>query len=143
MKAVPALIASLAIASDVAYVPPPPALQNPLTTIAAGQDKAFGSAVAPAQSLDPGHSREDRVRAVIDGIAAEIDAVKTVFATASPADRIGATKAAVARFSPETAHDGASRSFEGSGPSLSFMRQLLFVPSPGAGLSVDAVMQAV
>src|SRR5215470_56933 len=129
MKAVPVLVASLAIASDVATVPQATALKTPLVTIAAGQDKAFGAAVAPAQSLDPEHSRDDRIRAVIERMTSEMDAVKTAFATASPADRISATKTVVGRFSPETAHDGASRSFEGNGPSLSFMRQLLFVPS--------------
>jgi len=143
MKAVPALVVSLAIASDAANLPPAAIPQNPLTTIAAGQDEAFGAMVAPAQSLESGHSREERVRAVIDRISGEMDAVRMAFATALPAERIGATKAAVARFSPETARDGAARSFEGKGPSLSLMRQLLFVPSASADLSVDVVMQAV
>jgi hypothetical protein len=118
-------------------------IANPLAVIVDGQDKAFGTAVAPAQSLDTARAPKTRSRAVIDRIAHEVSTVTTAFATATRENRIGATKTAVARFNPETARDGASRSFEGSAPSLSVMRQLLFVPKASAAISAAAVMDAV
>jgi hypothetical protein len=144
MKNTLALLVSLLIAAAGATAAPLPAelIAGPLTMIADGRDKAFGAAVAPAQSLDAGRSRDDRVHAIVERIAGEVDAVTTAFASAPAAEKIAATKAAVAQFSPETARDGASRSFEGSGPSLSLMRQVLFVPLL-SGLSADAVMQMV
>jgi hypothetical protein len=117
----------------------PAQIESPLATIAAGRDSAFGTVVAPAQSLEPS---DDRARAVIDRIAREVAAVTTAFATAK-GDPIAATKAAIARFSPETAQDGASRSFEGSAPSLSIMRQVLFVPKTGAASTTSAVIAAI
>jgi hypothetical protein len=145
MKSLAMLLASLVIAAAGAHADPrsAAAIAGPLTTIADGQDKAFGAAVAPAQSLDAAGSREDRVHAIVARIAAEVDAVTTAFATAPTADKIRATKAAVAQFSPETAQDGASRSFEGNGPSLSLMRQLLFVPAARAAITTTTVMQTV
>src|SRR5260221_719400 len=94
-------------------------LSELLSTIAQGKDPAFGAAA--------------RAAAVIARIAQEIEQVTSAFANAAPADKIAATRAAVARVSPETARDGASRSFEGNGPSLSVMRQVLFVPAAKAG----------
>jgi hypothetical protein len=113
-----------------------------LGTIASGQDEAFGKAVAPAQSLDGAKPREERVRAVIDRMAHEIETVRTAFVSAPAANRIAKTRAAVAQFSAETARDGASRSFEGNGPSLSIMRQLLFVPASSA-VSSATIMQTI
>lgn len=145
MKSIPVLLVSLMIAAAYAKAAPLAAetISGPLTAIADGRDKAFGAAIAPAQSLDAARPRADRIHAIVARIAGEIDAVTTAFATAPAAAKIGATKAAVARFSPETAQDGASRSFEGSGPSLSLMRQVLFVPASRAGVSIDTVMRIV
>ena len=104
-----------------------------LSTIAEGRDPAFGAAVAPALGIDRQASTGARAKTVIARMAQEIEQVTAAFAGAAPSDRIAATRAAVGRVSPETARDGASRSFEGDGPSLSVMRQLLFVPTGAAG----------
>src|SRR5579863_3733671 len=133
------LLAMVAPAAAAASPLSAESITGPLTVIADGQDKAFGTAVAPAQSLDAGLARGAQIHAVIARIAGEVEAVTTAFATATAAERISATKAAVARFNPETARDGASRSFEGEGPSLSLMRQLLFVPTKNGAISSDAV----
>ena len=148
VRLVPLLIALVVSVGAVAFpvwAAPPTAAQisQALTTIADGRDPAFGTAIAPAQSLDAARSREERIHAVIARIADEIDAVTTAFATAPDAKKIAATKAAVARFSAETARDGASRSFEGDAPSLSLMRQLLFVPISGAAISATTVIATV
>src|SRR5580692_1423707 len=137
MKNLAALLVPLLIAAAGANAAPLPAelTAGALTAIADGKDKAFGAAVAPAQSLDAGRSRDERIHAIVARIAAEVEAVTTAFAAAPAAEKIAATKAAVAQFSPETARDGASRSFEGSGPSLSLMRQVLFVPAASAAIS--------
>jgi hypothetical protein len=139
------VVVSLMIAAAGAHAAPlsAEAIATPLTTIADGGDKTFGAAVAPAQSLDAGRPRADRIHAIVERMAGEVATVTTAFATAPDAERIAATKAAVARFNPETAQDGASRSFEGSGPSLSLMRQLLFVPVARAEISAATVMQVV
>ena len=143
--AVVALVLLLLGSASAAVAAPVPAEQiaTPLTAIAEGHDTAFGTAVAPAQSLDLARSSGDeRIRAIIGRIAQEVSAVTSAFVTAS-GDPIAATKAAVAQFSPETAKDGASRSFEGSAPSLSIMRQVLFVPKKSAAISPSAVIAAV
>ncbi len=115
-----------------------------LGTIAQGKDPAFGQAVAPAQSLDAQQPPAERAAAIITRIAQEIGRVAAAFAAASPAQRATATRAAVAAFDPETAKDGASRRFEGKGPSLSVMRQLLFVPAEKAGADpAGRVMQII
>lgn len=113
-----------------------------LGVAASGQDSAFGRAVAPAQSLDAGAAPAARVAAMIARIGQEVERVTTAFTAAPAAERIGRTKAAVAQFSAETARDGASRSFEGTGPSLSIMRQLLFVPLTGAN-AAQRLMQVI
>src|SRR5258708_14376486 len=100
-----------------------------LSTIAQGKDPAFGTAVAPALGVDARLPAAARAAAVIARIAQEIEQVTSAFANAAPADKIAATRPAVARVRPETARDGASRSFEGNVPSLSVMRQVLFVPA--------------
>lgn len=104
-----------------------------LSNIARGRDAAFGTAVAPALGLDANLPPSKRASSLITQMVDEIEHVTSVFANASSRDKIAATRAAVARFSRETAKDGASRSFKGSGPSLSYMRQLLFVPTAKAG----------
>jgi hypothetical protein len=117
--------------------PPQAAAQGPLpdilATIAQGRDPAFGKAVAPALSLDPALPPAARAAQIVTRIAHEVETVVAAFASATDAERIAKTKAAVARFSAETARDGAARSFEGSGPALSVMRQLLFAPAQSAG----------
>jgi hypothetical protein len=145
MKNLATLLVPLLIAAAGAIAAPLPAEQiaGPLTTIADGKDKTFGAAVAPAQSLDAGRSRDDRIHAIVARIAGEVEAVTAAFAAAPATEKIAATKAAVAQFSPETARDGASRSFEGSGPSLSLMRQVLFVPAANAAISPETIMQIV
>jgi len=102
-------------------------LSELLSTIAQGKDPAFGMTVAPALGIDARSPAAARATVVIERIAHEIEQVTSAFSSAAPADKIAATRAAVARVSPETARDGAARSFEGNGPSLSVMRQLLFV----------------
>jgi hypothetical protein len=109
-----------------------------LSTIAQGKDPAFGTAVAPALGVNAGAPATERASAVITRIAQEIEQVTSAFANAASADKIKATRDAVARVSPETARDGASRSFEGNGPSLSVMRQVLFVPAAQAGADPTA-----
>jgi hypothetical protein len=108
-------------------------LSELLSTIAQGRDPAFGTAVAPALGVDARSPAPARAAAVIARLAQEIEQVTSAFADAAPADKIAATRAAVARVSPETARDGAARSFEGNGPSVSVMRQVLFVPAAKAG----------
>jgi len=134
------LLLLLVLSPDVRAQTPVPAnrLSPVLTTIAQGRDPAFGTAVAPALGLNAGAPAEARAAAVIARITQEIEQVTSAFANAAPADKIKATRDAVARVSPETARDGASRSFEGNGPSLSVMRQLLFVPAVNAGADPTA-----
>ena len=108
-------------------------LSQLLSTIAQGRDPAFGPAVAPALGVDKLSPAASRATTIVTRIAQEIELVASAFATAAPANKIAATRAAVARVSSETARDGASRSFEGDGPSLSVMRQVLFVPTASAG----------
>ncbi len=139
-----ALLLLLIILPSAAFaaVPfPPSALAAVLSNIALGRDAAFGPAVAPALGLDTQSPPSERASSLITQIAHEIEQVTSVFANAASQDKIVATRAAVARFSRETAQEGASRSFRGSGPSLSYMRQLLFVPAAKAGKDpVDRVM---
>ena len=143
-KILPVLFVSLlSVPATIAAAPAPDSeIASPLTTIAAGKDKAFGAMVAPAESVDAASPRDERIRAVIQRMSREIDSVRTAFMAASADKKIAMTKAAVAQFSPETARDGAARSFEGSGPGISVMRQLLFVPA-AHGVSADMVMQTV
>ena len=112
---------------------PASALSAVLSNIARGDDPAFGSAVAPALGLNARLRAGERASSLISQMVHEFEQVTSTFANDSSRDKIAATRAAVARFSPETARDGASRSFKGSGPSLSYMRQLLFVPTAKAG----------
>jgi len=130
-----ALLLLLVLSPVARAAAPVPAdrLSELLSTIAQGRDPAFGAAVAPALGVDARSPAAARAAAVIARIAQEIEQVTSAFADAAPADKIAATRAAVARVSPETARDGASRSFEGSGPSVSAMRQVLFVPAAKAG----------
>ena len=119
-------------------------LSELLSTIAQGRDPAFGTAVAPALSTDARSPAAVRATTIVARVVQEIEQVTSAFASAAPADKIAATRAAVARVSPETARDGASRSFEGEGPSLSVMRQLLFVPTATAGVDpTSRVMETI
>jgi hypothetical protein len=138
--AIALLLLLFVVSPDARAETPVPAnrLSALLTTIAQGRDPAFGTAVAPALGLNAGAPAEARAAAVIARITQEIEQVTSAFANAAPADKIKATRDAVARVSPETASDGASRSFEGNGPSLSLMRQLLFVPAVNAGADPTA-----
>jgi hypothetical protein len=138
--AIALLLLLLVLSPDARAEAPVPAsrLSPVLTTIAQGRDPAFGTAVAPALGLNAGAPAEARAAAVIARMTQEIEQVTSAFANAAPADKIKATRDAVARVSPETAQDGASRSFEGNGPSLSLMRQLLFVPAAQAGADPTA-----
>jgi hypothetical protein len=106
-------------------------LTNQLTLIASGRDSAFGIRIAPAAGP-----------AAIERITSEIDVVTSAFQAAPSAQKIAAAKATIARFSAETARDGASRSFEGRSPSLSIMRQVLFIPKASA-VSSSKVIEIV
>ena len=122
----------------------PDQVEAVLSPIAQGKDPGFGPAVAPAQSLDAQRPPAERAAAVIARMGREIARVTAAFATAPAAQRVAKTRDAVAQFSGETAKDGASRSFEGDGPSLSVMRQLLFVPAAALGAApVGRVMDVV
>jgi hypothetical protein len=138
--AIALLLLLLVLSPDARAQAPVPAnrLSPLLTTIAQGRDPAFGTAVAPALGLNAGAPAEARAAAVIARITQEIEQVTSAFANAAPADKIKATRDAIGRVSPETARDGASRSFEGNGPSLSVMRQVLFVPAAQAGADPTA-----
>lgn len=108
-------------------------LGSTLKAIARGDDPGFGRDIAPALSVDTARPAPERADAVIDRMSTEFDTVLHAFLTASATERISKTRAAVARVDPETAEKGASRHFQGKGPYLSLMRQLLFVPSAAAG----------
>lgn len=135
------LLAALLLAPVAARAETPvPAdrLAGVLSTIARGQDPVFGATVAPALSADPGLAAAARADRAIQRISQEISLVVSAFASAAPGTQIAAARAAVARVSAETARDGASRSFEGGGPSVSLLRQLMFVPTQNAGPSPAA-----
>lgn len=115
-----------------------------LSNIARGRDAAFGPAVAPALGLDAQLPPSERASSLIKQMVHEIESVTSAFVNAPSQEKIAATRAEVAHFNRETARDGASRSFEGSGPSLSYMRQLLFVPTAKAGKDpVDRVIEII
>jgi len=117
-------------------------IETILDDIAEGRDDAFTQPVAPAWSLDTGHSTADRIREIDARMALEIARVAAVFVDAPAAGKIAATEAVVAQIDAETARDGAAEEFEGLGPSLAVFRQLLFVPVADAGADpVDRVMQ--
>jgi hypothetical protein len=80
-------------------------------------------------SLDQKASPALRVQQIDARIAEEIDQVLGAFMNAPEAKKTAATRAAVSQYDKETATDGASRTFEGRSPSLSVMRQLLFIPA--------------
>lgn len=99
-----------------------------LDSIVSGQDSLFGQAVAPAISIDAQATPAAALK-VNARIVQEIDMVLSAFIDAPDGQKIAATRAAVAKLDKETATEGASRTFEGKGPSLSIMRQLAFIPS--------------
>jgi hypothetical protein len=137
------MVAGLTSPSLAASAPLPADQIAPiLAAIVEGRDPAFGATVAPALSTDKALPRAERARAVVNRIAQEVADVAAAFAAAPAAQKTAATRQAVARVSAETARDGAERSFEGDGPSLSLMRQLLFVPAQGDN-AVDKVMRIV
>ncbi len=112
-----------------------------LGDIAQGRDKSFTEPTALAWSLDTGRALADRIAAINTSLAQEVERVTGAFVGAASADKISATKAMVATIDARTAQDGAGYVFSGSGPSLAFFRQLLFVPASNAGTDpVDAVM---
>jgi hypothetical protein len=117
-------------------------VEKMMNDIAEGRDKAFPQPVAFAWSLNTGHSTADRIREVNARLAQEIERVATTFVNAPAVDKIAATKAVVAQIDLETAQDGADEVFEGSGPGLAIIRQLLIVPAIDMGANpVDKLMQ--
>src|ERR1700741_1224156 len=88
-----------------------------LDAIGGGRDRVFGPAVSPAMSLDQKASPALRVQQIDARIAEEIDQVLGAFMNAPESKKTAATRAAVAQHDKETATDGASRTFEGHGPS--------------------------
>jgi hypothetical protein len=123
------LIGSAVWAGPALLQPEAREIRQILDAIAGGRDSVFGPAVAPAMSLDEKASPALRVQQIDARIAEEIDRVLGAFMNAPEAQKIAATRAAVAQRDKETATDGASRTFEGGGPSLSVMRQFLFIPA--------------
>ena len=103
-----------------------------LNDIAQGRDKSFTEPTALAWSLDTPRPLADRIATINTALAQEIERVTGAFVGAAPAEKIAATKAMVATIDAQTTHDGAGYVFSGSGPSLAFFRQLLFVPAAGA-----------
>ena len=128
-SALPATAMAQLRAADIAAV---------LDGMAEGRDPAFPQTLAMAWTLDANQPLPDRIRAANAEIAREIEQVANAFVLAPPAGRIAAAKDAVAQLDPAAARDGAAYEFQGSGPSLAILRQLLFVPGQ-SGL-VDTVM---
>ncbi|HTC18131.1 MAG TPA: hypothetical protein VK690_03375 [Stellaceae bacterium] len=113
-----------------------------LDGIAAGRDSAFTQPLAPAWSLNAALSTPDRIREIDARMAQEIERVVTAFVNAPAGGKIDATRAVVAQIDAETARDGAAQIFEGSGPGLGVIRQLLFVPAAAAGANpVETLMR--
>ena len=149
----PALLTGLALVGGIALAAGPSlgaepekrAIAGILDALGAGRDPLMGPHVMPAQSLATHESRAQRIAAANARMAQEIDRVVTAFKEAPEAQKAAATRAAVAAFDKETAADGASRQFEGRGPSLSIMRQMLLLrtdqikaPDPAARV-IDVV----
>src|SRR5438270_4942417 len=107
------LICSAVWAGSALLQPEAREIRQTLDTIAGGRDSVFGPAVAPAMSLDEKASPALRVQQIDARIAEEIDQVPGAFMNAPDAQKIAATRAAVAQRDKETATDGASRTFEG------------------------------
>jgi hypothetical protein len=113
-----------------------------MNNIAKGRDDSFTQPVALAWSLNTDHSTADRIREVNARMAQEIERVVTAFVNAPAAEKIATTTAVVAQIDLETALNGADEVFEGSGPGLAVMRQLLIVPAADIGANpVDKLMQ--
>jgi hypothetical protein len=113
-----------------------------MNDIAEGRDKAFSQPVALAWSLNAAHSTPDRIREINARMAQEIERVVTAFVSAPADEKLAATKAIVAQIDLDTAQNGADEVFEGSGPGLAIMRQLLIVPATDVGDDpVDKLMQ--
>lgn len=92
-----------------------------------------GLAVAPALSVDSAELTETRITAINRRMIDEIKRVMTAFSSAPAGDQDRAVRDTVRAFDPETAAEGAARLFEGDGPSLSIMRQVLVVSADGLG----------
>ena len=114
-----------------------------LNGIAEGRDNAFTQPIAPAWSLSAALSTPDRIREVNARMAHEIERVVSAFVNAPAAGKIDATKAVMAQIDAETARDGAAQEFEGSGPGLGVIRQLLFVPVAAAGANPVATLMQI
>jgi len=123
------LLAGAAEAEPSLHQPESAEIARILDEVAQGRDGLFGQAVAPALSLDSQATPSAGVLQADSRIAQEIDRVLSAFMDAPDGQRPAATRAAVAAIDKQTATDGASRTFEGQGPSLSLMRQLAFVRS--------------
>ena len=123
-----AIVVSAAIHSAMA---PPAAAATPSLVdqiiaivggITRGKDAAFGAAVGPAQSLNSQGSEAARVEEINTRMKQELGRVIAIFSNAPSVEKVTETKAAVAEFNAEAARDGASRTFEGTGPSLVYRR---------------------
>lgn len=96
-------------------------------------ESVFGAAVAPAETLATTEPKPDRIRHLDIRLLNELNAIATAFNDAADGEKLAATLAVVKGLDPQTATDGASRMFEGDGPSLSIMRQFLIVPAASLG----------
>ncbi len=115
-------------------------LRQILASVAKG-DSAFGAAVAPAETLATTEPKPDRIRHLDIRLLDELNEVAIAFNEAADGQKQPATRAVVKGLDPQTATEGASRVFEGDGPSLSIMRQFLIVPA--ASLGADPVKKAM
>jgi hypothetical protein len=100
----------------------------------------LGASVAPAEALDAKASKPDRIAATNKRIITEIDQVVGAFHSAPDDLKEQAARAVVHKLDIQTAANGASRVFEGDGPSQSIMRQFLVLPA--ASLGEDPVGRA-
>lgn len=118
--------------ADSALRPEIEQLQGILTGIAKGES-AFGPVVAPAETLATTQPKPDRIHDLNARLIEELNEVATAFNDAADDEKQAATLKVVKVLDPQTAVDGASRVFEGDGPSLSIMRQFLIVPAASLG----------
>lgn len=107
------------------------------------RDGRFAGQVAPGLYLVDG-SPEQRLQEANQRLVTEANVLLQAFASGGDDQRVGLTLKALSAFDAETARDGAARLFFGRGPSMSIMRQIVFVPADRLGANaVQKVMEAV
>jgi hypothetical protein len=121
-----------------------PALAAALAARTLGGDPRFRGLAAPAQWALAAGTDQSRIAAANARLAAEAESLATAFAQAPNGSRAKAALAALAKFDPETARDGAAWLFYGSAPAVSALRQAAFFPAARLGASaVQKTMDAI